>query len=428
MDFAIASFARQYNMVGDRRIDAVVQLKAAGQAAGGGAELALGLVIDNSGSMKGGKLARAKDAAQKAIAKAPDGAWLFVATFSETARLVVPAHRVSDETRTKAMNQVNTIIGDGGTLMSTGLRMAREQFAACPTNNCHAGFWSDGENNNDVSAEAAKLAHEIESCRGLFQCHSRGIGDKWRPQDLIQIAEALNGTAAMIANPDDMAADFIKLVADAASKQASGARLLVRTPKTATLVAVRQVHPENADLTPSARRVDERTSEFPVGAWADGEEREYQVTVEIDPGEAGGQSMAFRPSVAWTERGAAKSSDGPPVTVSWTLDDALALADDPTVAHYAGQQELTTAIRQGLDAKRRGDAAEATVRLGRAVQIAHASGNADATERLKRLVDIEDPGTGTVRLRRASRADELEADVGAGRTTKARGVKQEAAS
>jgi len=54
------------------------------------------------------------------------------------------------------------------------------------------------------------------------------------------------------------------------------------------------------------------------------------------------------------------------------------------VAHYNGQGELAAAIQQGLEAREQGDEAAATHLLGRAVQLAHESGNSDMTTRCAR--------------------------------------------
>ena len=88
------------------------------------------------------------------------------------------------------------------------------------------------------------------------------------------------------------------------------------------------------------------------------------------------------------------------VKARWSDDEGLTTRINPEVAHYTGQTELADAIQEGLAAKAAGDDATATTRLGRAVQLAEATGNAEATTRLRKVVDIDDPETGTVRLRR----------------------------
>ncbi len=83
------------------------------------------------------------------------------------------------------------------------------------------------------------------------------------------------------------------------------------------------------------------------------------------------------------------------VKAMWSNDDTLTTRIDPAVAHYTGQAELAEAIQDGLAAKAAGDTDTATVKLGRAVQLAEETGNDEATTRLRKIVEIEDAGTGT---------------------------------
>jgi hypothetical protein len=89
------------------------------------------------------------------------------------------------------------------------------------------------------------------------------------------------------------------------------------------------------------------------------------------------------------------------------------------VAHYTGQAELADVIQEGLAAKAAGDTATATTKLGRAVQLAAETGNEEATSRLRKVVDVEDPGTGRVRLRRdVDKLDEMALDTASTKTTR----------
>ncbi|MCZ0572152.1 hypothetical protein, partial [Escherichia coli] len=67
------------------------------------------------------------------------------------------------------------------------------------------------------------------------------------------------------------------------------------------------------------------------------------------------------------------------------------------------------------------DEATATVKLGRAVQLAAETGNEEATSKLRRVVEIEDEEHGTVRLKRgASRLDEMALDTASTKTSRVR--------
>jgi von Willebrand factor type A C-terminal domain len=109
------------------------------------------------------------------------------------------------------------------------------------------------------------------------------------------------------------------------------------------------------------------------------------------------------------------------VRAVWTDDDALSTRINRQAAHYTGQQELADAIDVGLEARRSGDDDTAVVKLGRAVQIAAESGNAEMASLLASVVDVEDAATGRVRLRsRVEAADEMMLETRSTRTPRVR--------
>ena len=60
-------------------------------------------------------------------------------------------------------------------------------------------------------------------------------------------------------------------------------------------------------------------------------------------------------------------------------------------------------------------------RVHRAVQLAAETGDAGATDRLRRVVDIEDAATGRIRLRRdVAKLDEMALDTASTKTTRVR--------
>ena len=109
------------------------------------------------------------------------------------------------------------------------------------------------------------------------------------------------------------------------------------------------------------------------------------------------------------------------VRATWSDDSTLTTRIDPAVAHYTGQAELALVIQEGLAAKAAGDDATATLKLGRAAQLAAETGNDEATNKLRRVVEITDADTGTVRLKRdVSRLDEMALDTSSTKTTRVR--------
>src|SRR5215471_19715502 len=109
------------------------------------------------------------------------------------------------------------------------------------------------------------------------------------------------------------------------------------------------------------------------------------------------------------------------VRAIWTDDEALSTRINRHIAHYTGQTELAKAIQDGLEARKAGDDDKAVAKLGRAVALAHGSGNQDTAILLAKVVDVIDPATGTVRLKaKVTDADEMALDTRSTRTVRAR--------
>jgi hypothetical protein len=179
---------------------------------------------------------------------------------------------------------------------------------------------------------------------------------------------------------------------------------------------VRQVAPTVEDLTTRKTMVNPLTGSYPTGSWGD-ESRDYHVAVRVASKPVGSEQLAARVQLTVRDEVVASGL----VKARWSNDDALTARIDPAVAHYTGQTELASAIQDGLAAKAAGDAATATVKLGRAVQLAAETGNDEATAKLRKVVEIDDANEGTVRLRRdVAKLDEMALDTASTKTTRVR--------
>jgi hypothetical protein len=175
------------------------------------------------------------------------------------------------------------------------------------------------------------------------------------------------------------------------------------------------VAPTVEDLT--ARRVDagNQYGEYPLGAWGH-EERDYHIQVEIEPAAAGREKLAARVKVVAGDEDLGEGL----VKAMWTTDTALSARVSQRVAHYTGQAELAQDIQDGLAARKNGDTATATAKLGRARKLAAESGNDGTAKLLDKLIEV-DEHTGTARLRRdVAAADEMALDARSTRTARVR--------
>ena len=187
------------------------------------------------------------------------------------------------------------------------------------------------------------------------------------------------------------------------------------SPKGATIEFLKQVSPSIDDLTPKAVPVDALTDDFPLGAWGGEESRDYHLRVRIPAGNVGDERLGARVMLALDGQAEPIAL----VRAVWTDDENLSTRINREVAHYTGQAELAEAIHDGLAARAAGDEGSATLKLGRAVQLAHATGNVDSVRLLQKVVDVDDAATGTVRLRKeVADADAMALDVRSTRTVR----------
>ncbi|WP_312719415.1 VWA domain-containing protein [Mobilicoccus sp.] len=388
----------------------------AGRNAGGDAgEI---IVIDTSGSMEAAGVRAAQEAAAAALDRILDGVWFAVIAGNHEARLAYPDGytaamvQMSPTTRTQAKRSLGRLYADGGTAMGTWLLAAAQLFGTVPSlSQKHVILLTDGENQHETPEQ---LTAAIERVRGLFQADCRGLGAAWQVDEVRRIAQALLGTVDLIPRREDMAAEFDRIMRASMARGVSDATLRVWAPQGAEVLFVRQVAPRLEDLTARRTTVNPLTGGYPTGAWSD-ETREYHVAVRLPAKAVGAEQLAARVQLAVGGEVVAQGL----VKARWSADDSLTARISPEVAHYTGQTELARAIQEGLAAKSIGDDVTATTRLGRAVQLAAETGNDDATDRLSRVVDIDDAGTGRVRLKnRIDKLDEMALDTASTKTTR----------
>jgi hypothetical protein len=319
-------------------------------------------------------------------------------------------------TRAEAKRAVAGLRSNGGTAIGQWLRLAHRIFQSYPATLRHAILLTDGKNQHETPEE---LAAAIGLCEGSFRCDCRGVGTDWVVDELRKISTALLGTVDIVPDPAGLAADFEEMMRGAMSKQLPDVMLRVWTPQTAIAKFVKQVAPAIEDLTGRRSQTSPQVGEYPTGAWAPGESRDYHVGVQVNVGAVGQEMLAARVSLVASSPSGQQVLGQGLIRATWTEDEALSTRINPGVAHYTGQAELAAAIQDGLEATKRGDEETATAQLGRAVALAHAAGNEDTAKLLAKVVDVVDEATGTVRLKKkVSTADEMALDTRSAKTVR----------
>jgi hypothetical protein len=375
------------------------------------------VIVDISGSMSTprSKLRAAKRATDVAIDCIRDGALFGVIAGNENGTALYPRAvalaPASAQTRGYAKRAVARLKAEGGTAIGTWLARANELFSTAPGAIRHAILLTDGRDEHESPEDLERV---LADCKGSFQCDCRGVGTDWEVQELRRISSALLGSVDIVAEPGDLEVDFQAMIEQAMGKSTGGVSLRLWTPQGANVAFVKQVAPTIEDLTERGNSVDVMTAEYPTGAWGE-ESRDYHLCIKIPPREVGEEMLAGRVSLI---------VDGQTVTqalikATWTDDEQLSTRINREVAHYTGQAELADAIQDGLEARKQGDEHTATWKLGRAVELAAAAGNDDTMKLLEAVVDVEDPVTGTVRLKQGIQdADEMALDTRSTKTVR----------
>ncbi len=426
--FTVDVYQNEYLAEGGREVNAVVTVTASGEAAAvpaadpGSAEI---IIIDCSGSMSAPrtKIAEARAATAAAIDVIRDGVAFAVIAGTDQAAPVFPPDGTltmsTPQTREWAKQAVSGLLPGGGTAIGRWLTLAHQMFMSYPGATLrHAILLTDGKNQHETPEQ---LSAAIALCEGVFACDCRGVGTDWEVSELRRISSALLGSVDIVPDPAGLAADFSAMMTAAMGKQVADVALRVWTPQQATVQFVKQVTPAVEDLTGRRTQTGPQAGDYPTGAWAGGESRDYHVCVQVTPGTIGQEMLAGRVSLV------ASSPSGPQilgqglVRAVWTDDEGLSTRINQQVAHYTGQAELAQVIQEGLEARKQGDEDTATAKLGRAVKLAQDSGNDDTARLLAKVVDVVDAATGTVRLKKkVEDADEMALDTRSTKTVRTR--------
>ncbi|MET9824258.1 MULTISPECIES: vWA domain-containing protein [Streptomyces] len=437
--FAVDVYQNEYLPEGGREVNAVVTVTATGggtigsavaaphlYAPGRGPSAAVALLVDCSGSMDypPTKMRNARDATAAAIDTLRDGVHFTVVAGTHVAKEVYPGGgglAIADPaTREQAKQALRRLSAGGGTAIGTWLRLADRLLATADVAIRHGILLTDGRNEHESPED---LGAALDACAGRFTCDARGVGTDWEVKEVTGIASALLGTADIVADPAGLADDFTRMMEEAMGKEVADVALRLWTPVGTTVRFVKQVAPTVEELTGRRTEAGPRAGDYPLGSWGD-ESRDYHVCVEVPAAGLGQEMLAARVSLVVPEPGDGVRNLGAQglVRAVWTDDMTASTSINPQVAHYTGQAELAQVIQQGMDLRKAGDIDGATAKLGRAVQLAGVSGNADTAKLLAKVVDVVDAAAGTVRLKaKVEEADEMTLET---RSTKTVRVKK----
>jgi hypothetical protein len=390
--FDVSVDQNEYLPAGGRVMHAVVSVTASGGDAPAPSAAQV-IMLDSSTSMSGNKIDEAKKAAAVAIDTLRDGVAFAIVAGTVNATMLYPAEPLmvpaTATTREEARAALRELEADGGTAIGVWLELAAGLLDREPAEIKHAILLTDGRNEHQTLEE---LRAVLEACRGRFVCDGRGVGRRWEAQPLVEIADALLGSAVGLPEPGELAADFQAITEAVMGKAAANVSLRLWTLPDARIRFVKQMYPRIVDLTDRGVPSGPRSVDYPTGQWGD-ETRDFHVCVEIPPGTLNDEIRVAKVGMV----AGGDISTERPILVRWTDDPLRSTRISTRVAHYSGQADLANAIEQGIEARARGDVDIATAKLADAVHLAQQTGDTLKLRQLDKIVE-RDPA-GTLRLR-----------------------------
>src|SRR5579859_3157215 len=113
--FTINAYHNPYLMVGQNRLQAVLNVSVAQSQNLAPAPLALAIALDRSGSMEGSKMRAARDGAIKVVQALDEQMLFLIVPFNENARVAFGPALANAENKRRAIQILQSVNASGGT-------------------------------------------------------------------------------------------------------------------------------------------------------------------------------------------------------------------------------------------------------------------------------------------------------------------------
>ncbi|HMA37953.1 MAG TPA: VWA domain-containing protein, partial [Chloroflexia bacterium] len=210
------------------------------------------LVLDQSLSMQGEKIARVKDAAHYVLSQLGARDALAVVSFHDRATVVAPAQL--NTAPTQIGSAINGIMPRGGTELASGLKAGLDELrrGQALTGRAISSLLvlTDGRTYGD-EARCLELAEQAQ--RQEFLITPLGVGEEWNEDLLETIAYRCGSHSVYIDQPSAIVSAFREHIEDLRNICGRQAQLTIATPAETRLVQIHRVAPliGRVELLPS---------------------------------------------------------------------------------------------------------------------------------------------------------------------------------
>lgn len=344
-------------------------------------------VLDRSGSMKGEKIERVRQATSMAIDLLDAQDIASVVIFDHRSEVLVPAAPVTDRRAIK--DRVARIRDAGGTRIAPAVERALREIGRDRSGAIRRlVLLTDGQTENEKEC----LLRADDAARLGVPITALGVGRDWNEDLLIEMANRSGGTADYIARPDEITEYFRNTVQKAQSTAVHNATLNMRLVQGVTPRAVWQVIPliDNLGYKP----VSDRDVTVPLGELETGQGRTMLVELLVDPRPVGtyrvGQVEVSYDVPALGLTGAKNRVD---VLLTFTADQGQVQQVNPGVMNIVEKVSAFKLQTRALQDLAQGDVAGATQKLKSAVTRLLNQGELDLAQTMQQeIANLEQGG------------------------------------
>jgi len=321
--------------------------------------LNFGFVLDRSGSMRGAKIDRLKQAMGIAVSRLNPDDRVSVTVFNDSAQ-VLAASGLLGEQRSLS-SRVKDLRAGGGTQMARGLSLGlREVFRHFDEQRSNQVLLlTDGQTYGD-EAQCLKLAREAGEHHIAIQ--ALGLGDDWNEDLLDQVAQLSGGISDLVESPDEIVPLFAQTVERSQKAVVRNASLVLRLVAGIVPRQVWQVTPLLANL--GYMPIGEHDVQIELGELDAQQGKSVLIELLLPPRQAGSYRIAQAQvtyDLPQTNQVGLEARED--IILQYTGDANLARQYDPAVMNLVEKVTAYKLQTRALDEARMGNVAAATQKL-----------------------------------------------------------------
>ena len=321
--------------------------------------LNFGFVLDRSGSMRGDKVERLKDAMVLALDKLAKDDVVSVTVFNDRSQTIAKSGPYSSQGT--LISKIRRLRAGGGTQMSRGLSLGlREVYANFAEDRVNQVLLlTDGQTYGDES-QCEKLAKEAGEHKIPIQ--ALGLGDDWNEDLLDEIGLLSGGDSDLIESADEIVPFFSQTIERSQKAVIRNAQMVLRLVSGVVPRQVWQVTPVIANLgyTP----IGEHDVQVQLGELDAEQGKAVLIEMLLPPRKAGRYRVAqAEVTFDLPQQSITRALARADIVVTYTSDSQLVRAYDARLMNLVEKVTVYKLQTRALDQAREGNIAGATQKL-----------------------------------------------------------------